>query len=51
MSAESDMARLPAQREVESRARRALGEARYEGGFAEGYGLPPSEARRLALER
>ena len=50
MSAESNVARLPSQREVEGGARRAVGEARYERGFAEGYGLPPSEARRLAVE-
>jgi hypothetical protein len=47
---DSDLARLPAQQDAESRARLALGEDGFTQRFVEGYSLPPAGALRYALD-
>jgi len=47
---DSDLARLSPQRDAESRARLALGEASYAQRFAEGCSLPADDAVRYALD-
>jgi predicted ATPase/DNA-binding XRE family transcriptional regulator len=47
---DSDLARLPAQRDAERRARLALGQAGYTLRFADGYSLPAADAVRYAAE-
>ena len=47
---DSDLARLPAQQDAESRSRLALGEDRFTQRFVEGYSLPPAGALRYALD-
>jgi Tetratricopeptide repeat len=47
---DSDLARLPEQRDAECRARLALGQADYALRFADGYSLPAADAVRYALD-
>jgi len=47
---DSDLARLPFQRDAESQAKRALGEARYAQRLAEGSSLPAADAARYAMD-